>query len=185
MPQLQFETAAAFRAWLEAHGRSSAGVWLLFGKPGGPRTLTANEALEEALCCGWIDGQIKSVDDLTYLKYFAPRRKQTEWSQKNIALAQALTAAGRMTPDGLSKIEEAKRDGRFQPKARPQITDEAIARFIEQIRGHEPAYTNLMAMPPSVHRTYTGYSLDIKSEEARQRRLEKVIDRLNQNLKPM
>lgn len=83
------------------------------------------------------------------------------------------------------RIEEAKRNGRFQPKARPLITEEAVARFIDQVRGREPAYTNLMAMPPSVHRNYTGYSLDVQSEEARRKRLEKIIDRLNRNLKPM
>ncbi len=182
---LQFETAAAFRAWLSLNVQSEEGVWLVFGKSGGPLTLSANEALEEALCFGWIDGQIQTIDDVTYRKYFSPRRKLSEWSHKNIALAESLIAAGRMAPEGLAKIEEAVRGGRFQPKARPQITEATIAQFIESVRGHEPAYTNLLAMPPSVHRTYTGYSLDVKSEQARRRRLEKIIDRLNQNLKPM
>ena len=134
---LQFETAAAFRAWLAQHGRSDEGVWLLFGKPGGPRTLTAQQALEEALCFGWIDGQIKGVDAMTYVKYFSPRRKQTEWSERNIALAQSLIAAGRMAPEGAARIEEDKREGRFAPRPRPRIDAETIAQFVERVRGHD------------------------------------------------
>lgn len=185
MKTQQFETAAAFRAWLAQNGQSDDGTWLVFGKPGGPVTLSAQEALEEALCFGWIDGQIKRVDDHTYMKYFAPRRKQTEWSQRNIELADSLIKAGRMMPEGQAKIEEAKREGRFQPKARPQLTPEAIARFVEQVRGHEPAYTNLMKMPPSVHKSYTGYSLEPKSDAARARRMEQILERLDKGLKPM
>jgi len=174
-----------FRAWLEANCLADEGVWLVLGKPGGPKTLTAQEALEEALCFGWIDGQMKSVDEKSYRKYFAQRRKKSEWSAKNINLVAQLEAAGRMTDFGRAKIEEAKREGHFQPKLRPEITQERMEQFIESVKGFEPAYTNLMAMSPSVRRAYTGYSLDTKSEEASAKRLEKIIDRLNNNLKPM
>ncbi len=71
---LEFASREDFRSWLEEHGASSGGVWLLFGKPGGPKTLKAGEALEEALCYGWIDGQMKSIDETRYRKYFARRR---------------------------------------------------------------------------------------------------------------
>lgn len=83
---LAFSDRAAFRAWLDKNGTSSNGVWILFGKKGGPVTLTAGEALEEALCFGWIDGQMKSIDNKTYKKYFSIRRANSKWSERNKTL---------------------------------------------------------------------------------------------------
>lgn len=183
--QLVFETREKFRLWLEINCSSSEGIWLVFGKEGGPKTLTANEALEEALCFGWIDSQIKSLDDKTYIKYFAKRRKSSEWSAKNIALVERLEASGRMTDYGRAIIEESKQKGSFQPKKRLEITNEQTEQLMELIKGKEPAYSNFLAMSPSVKRTYTGLYFDAKSEEARKNRLLRIVDRLNQNLKPM
>ena len=180
-----FATRGDFRKWLAEHCRTSPGVWLTFGKRGGPKTLSANDALEEALCFGWIDGQLRRVDDVTYQKYLAPRRPKSDWSAKNIALVAKLEADGLMTEHGRAKIEEARRDGLFQPKQGLVITDTEIAAFVAKVQGHEPAYTNLMKMPPSVHKTYTAYSLDVKSEEMAAKRLDKILGRLDQNLRPM
>ena len=91
---MQFTNRTEFRAWLEENCQTASGIWLLFGKAGGPETLTAGEALEEALCFGWIDGVMKKMDDTSYKKYFAPRRAGSKWSQKNKALVQELEAAG-------------------------------------------------------------------------------------------
>lgn len=180
-----FASGAEFRDWLTANCLSSKGIWLLFGKSGGPATIGPQEALEEALCFGWIDGQIKSIDDKTYAKYFSPRRKGGEWSQKNKALASELKKQGRLSEHGLLKIEEAKRDGTFQPKSRPAITPELIDALAAQLSGLEPACTNFTAMSPSVKRTYAALYHEGKSEETRQRTLAKIVDRLNKNLKPM
>lgn len=84
---------------------------LLFGKAGGPKTIKAAEALEEALCFGWIDGQMKSIDDKTYKKYFSMRRDKSKWSEKNKALVKTLEERGLMTDFGRKKIEEAKKNG--------------------------------------------------------------------------
>lgn len=181
--QLQFASREVFQAWLEENCLSSEGVWLVFGKDGGPKTLTANEALEEALCFGWIDSQIKSIDDKTYLKYFAQRREKSEWSAKNIALAATLESSGKMTDYGRAKIEEAKRNNCFQAKQRLEITEDHVQQLISAVRDVEPAYTNLLAMSPSVKRIYASHYFDAKS--ARANRLQKIIERLNQNLKPM
>ena len=75
---LVFSNRAEFRAWLTEHCLTSGGVWPLFGKAGGPKTITANDALEEALCFGWIDGQMQSLDDKTYKKYFSQRRENSK-----------------------------------------------------------------------------------------------------------
>lgn len=99
-----FADREAFRTWLSAHCTSEEGIWLLFGKAGGPKTLKAGEALEEALCFGWIDGQMQSVDETSYRKYFSQRREKSKWSEKNKALVQVLEEKGLMTDFGRAKI---------------------------------------------------------------------------------
>ena len=94
---MEFVNREDFRQWLSEHCLSGDGIWLLFGKSGGPKTIKAGEALEEALCFGWIDGQMKSIDDKTYKKYFSMRREKSKWSEKNKALAKELEERGIMT----------------------------------------------------------------------------------------
>ena len=100
---MKFADREAFRKWLSENCQSDAGIWLLFGKAGGPKTIKAGEALEEALCFGWIDGQMQSIDDKTYKKYFSMRREKSKWSEKNKALAQKLEEQGLMTEFGRKK----------------------------------------------------------------------------------
>ena len=104
---LTFADRGEFRKWLCDNCKSSKGVWLLFGKSGGPKTIKAEEALEEALCFGWIDGQMQSLDSKTYKKYFAERRTKSKWSDKNKMLVKSLEERGLMTDFGRKKIEEA------------------------------------------------------------------------------
>lgn len=174
-----------FREWLSENGRSSGGVWLLFGKPGGPKTIKAAEALEEALCFGWIDGQMERVDEKRYQKYFSPRRAKSRWSPKNRALAQRLEERGRMTALGREKIEEARRDGRWDAPAPAAVTEEQLARLSALLEGYAPAFANFQAMPPSVRKTYARAYFDAKTDAGRERRLAWMVDRLNRNLKPM
>jgi len=164
---------------------SSDGIWLLFGKTGGPKTIKANEALEEALCFGWIDGQMQSIDDTSYIKYFSMRRKNSKWSEKNKALAETLERQGVMTDYGRAKIEEAKKNGQWDVSKPPAVTDEQIAVLSDLLKEHEPAYTNFLAMPPSVKKTYTRAYFDAKTDAGRNNRLSWMVERLNKNLKPM
>lgn len=182
---LLFPHREAFRAWLDAHGTDSGGVWLVFGKDGGPGTLSAREALEEALCSGWIDGRMQSLGDTTYRKYFARRTPASRWSAANRALAQTLVDQGAMTPAGSAAIARAKSAGTWEGPARVVVDDEAVQAFRLVVQPHEPAYTHLLAMSPSVQRTYTAFFLDAKSDATRQTRLAKIVDRLDHNLRPM
>ncbi len=182
---LTFADRQAFREWLGKNGTQSDGIWLLFSKKRKGATLSATEALEEALCHGWIDGQIQSLDDNTYKKYFAQRLPKSKWSVKNKKLAQTLMEKGLMTQQGLEAIERAKKNGSWDNAKRIIIDDEQIQMFKEIILPYEPAYSNLLAMSHSVQRTYTGFYLDAKSDKTRQLRLKKIIERLNNNLKPM
>jgi uncharacterized protein YdeI (YjbR/CyaY-like superfamily) len=180
-----FTDRQAFREWLGKYGTKSDGIWLLFNNRGKPGTLSASDALEEALCHGWIDGQLKALDDNTYKKYFARRTPKSKWSVKNKELAQALMEKGLMTQQGLEAIERARKSGLWDDAKRIRIDDEQIQMFKVIIQPCEPAYTNFLAMSHSVQRTYTGFYLDAKSDKTRQARLERIIDRLDRNLKPM
>ena len=182
---LQFVSREEFRNWLQDNCLSSNGVWLLFGKSGGPKTIKASEALEEALCFGWIDGQMQSIDDKTYIKYFSARRKNSKWSEKNKTLVQVLEKQGLMTNHGRTKIEEAKKNGQWDAPRPPAVTNEQMAFLSDILKEYEPAYTNFQAMSPSVKKTYTRAYFDAKTDAGRAKRLSWMIERLNKNLKPM
>ncbi len=182
---LKFADREEFRKWLYDHCLSEEGVWLLFGKAGGPKTVKAGEALEEALCFGWIDGQMQSIDDKTYQKYFSRRRQKSKWSEKNKALAQSLEERGLMTDFGRQKIEEAKNNGQWHASKSIEVTTEQIACLSSLLEGHEPACTNFKAMSLSVKKTYTRAYLDAKTDAGREKRIAWMVERLNQNLKPM
>jgi uncharacterized protein YdeI (YjbR/CyaY-like superfamily) len=164
---------------------ANEGVWLLFGKSGGPKTVKANEALEEALCFGWIDGQMKSIDDKAYIKYFSPRRKNSNWSSKNKAAVEQLEKQGLMTDYGRAKIAEAQNNGQWDAQKTAEVTDEQMTLLSELLKTYEPAYTNYQAMSPSVKKTYTRAYFDAKTDSGREKRLTWMVERLNQNLKPM
>ena len=107
--------AVAWRRWLDANHARSAGVWLLLSKQRTthPTSLTYDEALEEALSYGWIDGQLRRGDDKTYARRFTPRRARSGWSRRNVSIIERLTSEGRMHPAGLVEVERARADGRW------------------------------------------------------------------------
>jgi uncharacterized protein YdeI (YjbR/CyaY-like superfamily) len=112
---LMLRDAAAWRAWLARNGATSTGVWLVLAKKGTsePTRLTYDEALDEALCQGWIDGQVKSIDARVYRQRFTPRRPRSTWSARNVGIVARLTAEGRMQPAGVAAVEAAQADGRW------------------------------------------------------------------------
>src|SRR6202043_462636 len=107
--------AGAWRAWLSDQHGASPGVWLVLAKKGttDPTSLSYDEALEEAICFGWIDGQIGRRDSATFRRRFTPRKARSPWSQRNTVIAERLTAAGRMQPAGEAEMARAKGDGRW------------------------------------------------------------------------
>lgn len=117
-PELTVADAAAWRAWLDEHHDGHGGVWLVLAKKGTtePTSLRYDEALAEALCFGWIDGQARSGAegvDGTYRQRFTPRRPRSVWSQRNVGIVARLEAEGRMRPAGRIQVERAKADGRW------------------------------------------------------------------------
>ncbi|MDR2622147.1 MAG: YdeI/OmpD-associated family protein [Dysgonamonadaceae bacterium] len=184
-PEMFFPSRSLFREWLGKNWDTSGGVWLVFGKAKLLNTLTANDALEEALCFGWIDGQIQSIDGTKYVKYFARRRSNSVWSEKNKKLVAALRDRGLMTAAGEKAVKIAIENGQWTAAKSEQPTGEQIEFLTEKLRGISPAFENFCNMSPSVKKTYARRYLSFKSEETRERDFEKIIDRLNKNLKPM
>lgn len=118
-----FKNTEAFERWLSANNTKAPGVWMRFAKKGGGlTTITYAEAVDVALCWGWIDGQARSYDDESWLQRFTPRRSRSPWSKINTRKAEALIASGRMQPPGLAAIEAAKADGRWAAAYDPAST---------------------------------------------------------------
>jgi uncharacterized protein YdeI (YjbR/CyaY-like superfamily) len=116
LSELLVTDAAAWRAWLGEHHGDGVGVELVLAKKGTtePTTLTYEEALDEALCHGWIDGQVRRRDELTFRQRFTPRRARSQWSERNVDHVERLLGEGRMQPAGLAAVQRAKTDGRWE-----------------------------------------------------------------------
>jgi uncharacterized protein YdeI (YjbR/CyaY-like superfamily) len=174
MQPTYFRSPTDFRRWLEKNHAKTAELYVGFHKKAtGEPSLTYPEALDEALCFGWIDGVRKSVDDGRYTIRFTPRKPGSKWSAVNIKKAEALKAAGRMAPAGLAAF-----DGRNPERAgysfeeRPSAFDPDLeARF----RENSKAWEFFQAQPPGYRRIGIWYVLSAKKEETRRRRLERLI----------
>jgi uncharacterized protein YdeI (YjbR/CyaY-like superfamily) len=114
LPRLRFASAAEWEAWLEENHAARDGVWIEIAKKGtGIDSVRYPEALESALCFGWIDGRREALDERHFLQRYTPRRSRSRWSKINRATAERLIAEGRMRPAGLAEVERAKADGRW------------------------------------------------------------------------
>lgn len=179
-PELILPDATAWRDWLAEHHAESAAVWLVLAKKGvtHPTRLSNAEALEEALCHGWIDGQRKSRDDTTFLQRYSPRRPRSPWSARNVGIAERLIAEGRMHPAGLAEVERAKADGRwddaYDGPANAKVPDDlaaAIAANPDAAAMFEVLTSqNRFAL---LHRTQQA-----KRPQTRARRIEQFVDML-------
>ena len=126
LKELLVADAAAWLAWLREHDGDEVGVELVLAKKGTtePTTLTYDQALDEALCHGWIDGQVRRRDERTFRQRFTPRRARSQWSERNVGIVERLLAEGRMQPAGLAAVERAKADGRWEAAYPGQSTIE-------------------------------------------------------------
>src|SRR6478735_9682351 len=123
MDVLELADGPAWEAWLEEHHASAPEAWLRIAKVGsGLELLSIADALDGALCFGWIDGQRKGLDEMSFLQRYCPRRARSTWSQVNVDKIAALEAAGRMRPSGRAQVEAAKADGRWAAAYEPMRT---------------------------------------------------------------
>ena len=140
LPIMFFASQGDWETWLTDQDETSPGLWLKFAKKGADvSTVSYPDALEAALCFGWIDGQKRALDDAHWLQRFTPRRARSKWSRINRDKAQALIEAGRMRPAGLREVERAKADGRWEAAYAGQRTMEVPPDLAQALAGNEAA----------------------------------------------
>jgi len=170
-----FDSSAAFRRWLEEHHDSTRELLLGFYKRGARKSgITYREALDEALCFGWIDGVRKAIDDEKWTIRFTPRKPRSIWSVVNTKRAHELIAGGAMRPPGLAAFEQRdeQRTQLYSYEAQSRPLDESYAR---RLRANEKAFRFFEAQPPSYQRIASWYVMSAKQEGTRQRRLASLI----------
>ena len=170
-----FETAAEFRAWLEANHDTASELWVGYYRKGVPKTsMTYPEAVDEALCFGWIDGQTKRIDDEVTAQRFTPRRKASNWSAINIGKVARLTAEGRMHPAGTRAFEgrDRRRDATYSyERPAQELPPEWLARF----EADAAAWAYWQAETPSYRRTAVYWVVSAKRPETRERRFAALV----------
>ncbi|HXC76824.1 MAG TPA: YdeI/OmpD-associated family protein [Candidatus Acidoferrum sp.] len=147
-PQLLVAGAREWRVWLEKNHSGSEGIFLVLAKKGtvNPTSLTYAEALEEALCFGWIDGQGRSRDEATFSQSFTPRRKRSPWSKRNTGIAERLVAEGRMHALGIAEMDRAKADGRWEAAYAGPATIEVPPELREALAARPAAKANFAVL---------------------------------------
>lgn len=172
-----FPTAAAFRAWLEANHDTATEIWIGYYKKGVPKTAMAYaEAVEEALCFGWIDGKARRVDEEIRIQRFTPREPGGAWSALNIERFERLKAAGLVIRAGL---EKRPRDGRKRVVPYRQLSDAVPDELARAIRRASPrALKALLALVPSRRKQYVRWLTSARRRETRERRIAKAITML-------
>ena len=172
IPTIHFPTAADWENWLAEHHAKASAIWIQFAKKGsGIPTVGQQEALDVALCYGWIDGQAATGEEPFWLQRFTPRRARSAWSKRNCGKAEALVAAGRMKPSGLREMEAAKADGRWESAYEPHV-----AGPVDQ---PHPAARDFFATLKGANRYAILYRIhEAKRPETRARRIEKFVTML-------
>jgi len=172
---LKFASAAPWRRWLARHHDTETEVWVAFAKKGsGKKSITYGEALDEALCFGWVDNLKKRLDDEYYLFRFVPRKRGSKWSQVNLDKFAALEKAGKMTDAG-----RAAKPASVKPPPRRFETGDKIPEFIaRELVLHPVAQEFWNEIPPSHRRNYIRWITEAKQEETQRRRLEQTIAKL-------
>lgn len=179
-PELCVTDAADWRAWLDANEDASDGVWLVLAKKGttDPTSLRYDEALDEALCSGWIDGQKRSRDATTFLQRFTPRRSRSMWSLRNTEHIARLEADGRMRPRGRTEVDKAQADGRWE-SAYPGSADAVVPEDLAKELAADPAkQARFEALTNAQRFSILAPLMTAATPETRARRLAKALEKL-------
>jgi uncharacterized protein YdeI (YjbR/CyaY-like superfamily) len=177
---LDLPDAAAWEAWLEAHHDTAAEAWLRIAKKGADlRSLSIGEALDGALCFGWIDGQRKGLDQVSFLQRYCPRRARSTWSQVNVEKVARLTAAGRMRPPGLAQVAAARADGRWDAAYERQSTAEVPPDLAAALAGDAAARAAYDALGRTERYLLALPILKAVEPDARARQVARAIARLS------
>ncbi|WP_104090302.1 YdeI family protein [Arthrobacter sp. GMC3] len=179
MNALEFSDAAGWESWLTVQHEQQTEVWLRIGKRhAGIPLVTIAEAGALALCFGWIDGQRKACDEVSFLQRYSRRRPGSSWSKVNVARAELLIKAGRMRPPGLKEIEEAKTDGRWEAAYESQRTARVPAELTAALEGNPSALAAFERLSRSGQYTLFLPLLKAYTPEARTNTLTRIMTRL-------
>lgn len=183
LPMMTFENPEEFDQWLEEH-HTSSGVWLrIFKKASDESGITIQEALDEALCFGWIDGQRKKYDEVSYLQKYTPRRKRSLWSKRNTEHIKRLTELGKIKPSGIREVEKAKTDGRWDRAYDPPSEMTMPEDFLEEL-AQKPKAKAFFETLNKTNRYEIGWQLQTaKKPETRERRMRKILEKLSKKEK--
>ena len=181
---LPFASGEAWKDWLAEHHEDSDGLWLKIAKKGsGIETVSYAEALDAALCYGWIDGQKNKFDDVYWLQKFTPRRPRSRWSKVNREKATGLIESGEMKPSGLRDIERARADGRWDAAYEAQSTATVPEDLLWALEGNEAAREFFAGLDKANRYAILYQIQDAKKPETRARRIEKYVTMLAEGQK--
>ena len=175
--ELTVADASDWSQWLDEHAADSAGVWLVLAKKGTtqPTSLNYDEALEVAICHGWVDGQLAKRDELTFRRKFTPRRRGSVWSKRNVAIAIRLADEGRMKPAGFAAVDRAKTDGSWDSAYEGQSTMTVPPDLAASLAA-APAAKKMFDQLDAANRFAVLYRVSTaKRAETRQRRIEQLV----------
>jgi uncharacterized protein YdeI (YjbR/CyaY-like superfamily) len=176
---LQFCCRDEWRAWLAGHHATERQAWLIHPKKDATQPgLHYEEAVEEALCFGWIDGQLRSMDGERFALRYSPRRRGSVWSVGNKQRVAKLIRQGRMTEAGLAAVRHAKESGEWQAASRREAVDEIPADLVRALRRHQGRLAAFRALPKSRRAQFLWWIDSAKRTETRRRRIRAVVDRV-------
>ncbi|WP_045315839.1 YdeI/OmpD-associated family protein [Lentzea aerocolonigenes] len=174
-----FEGPDEFDAWLHENGATETELWMKYAKKSSKiKTITYDEALDVALCHGWIDGLVRSIDETYYSQRWTPRKSRSRWSKRNCAKVEELIAQGKMLPAGLKEIERAKADGRWEAAYAGPATIEVPQDLVEALNANEKAKQAFEALNSQNRYAILLRIHDAKRTETRQRRIAQFVDML-------
>lgn len=177
-----FKSRNAWRVWLAENHATAKSLWLVFHKKHTDKSgLTYDEAVEEALCFGWIDGIFKHIDDEKHMTRFCPRRANSVWSERNKERVGRMMQAGRMTEAGLARVQVAKKNGQWDKAAQREDTSIVPPELAEALAKDERARQNFEKLAPSYRRQFISLVDTAKREETRRRRVALAIKMIRQN----
>ena len=184
LPIIPFVSRDAWEAWLEEHHATSDGLWLRIAKKdSGIESVSFAEALEVALCYGWIDSQANSFDEQYWLLRFTPRRPRSKWSKRNRAKVTKLIEEGRMKPSGLREVERARADGRWEAAYDAQSTATVPEDFRRELEKNEEAREFFATLNSQNRYAILHRIQDARRPETRARRIEKYVTMLRDQKK--
>jgi uncharacterized protein YdeI (YjbR/CyaY-like superfamily) len=183
--ELYFKTREDWRKWLEKNGSSADGLWMInYKKHTKKECISYDDAVEEALCFGWIDGKIKRINDEYFVRWFTPRRTGSRWSKYNIERIEELIKEAKVKKAGLDAYKEIFKKPELVYDNRTSGDVKIPEDLLSALKGDESALSNFMNFSPSARKLYIGWLNSAKKAETRPGRILKIVDSARQNKRP-